>query len=211
MSHLIVATSSPMPCKGARGVQAQEVRYAFACEPALHLPLGFLDGGCGRAGEAVSPNGLTSPMILFYPSSPHLWESTSTLDGAIKASKSATLKSLAFQPHMATLAISVRPTTVDPTLRNSSFARHSRPQRKRVITLAECQSRQLCFVLGCLGRSSYARSGTERTTGLLRKVTRRARPASHTSTSLSCANGGKLRLACRYPFMPRIENTKKEK
>ena len=54
VSHLIVATSSPMPCKGARGVQAQEVRGAFACEPALHLPLGFLDGGCGRAGEAVS-------------------------------------------------------------------------------------------------------------------------------------------------------------
>ena len=62
MSHLIVATSSPMPCKGARGVQAQEVRCAFAGEPALHLPLGFLDGGCGRAGEAVSKNGLTSHM-----------------------------------------------------------------------------------------------------------------------------------------------------
>ncbi len=35
---------------GARG-SPREAR-----EPALHLPLGFLDGGCGRAGEAVFTN-----------------------------------------------------------------------------------------------------------------------------------------------------------
>ena len=70
MSHLSLATSSPLRSRALAG----SGRKKFASRPLANLRRSIrsasCDRGCGRAGKAVSLHGLTSQMNQFYPPPP---------------------------------------------------------------------------------------------------------------------------------------------